>query len=121
MELQKLADDDVGLEVDGMRIGADEGAAEDARRPMRHIVALQRLEQRRVDFGLLRDRDEGDLLLFTSLSQSSAETFSHAGAESTKMYDAVQGKKSPLNRLGAVESRVRLTAALLKAHDAADL
>ena len=46
---QKFADDDVGLEVDGVGIGADERAAEDSPRPVRHIVSLQRLEQRQID------------------------------------------------------------------------
>ena len=79
VELQKLADDDVGLEVDGMRIGADEGTTKNARRPARHVVSLQRFEQRQLDFRPLRDRGEGNLLSFTLLAQSSAETLSHAG------------------------------------------
>ena len=50
----------------------------DARRPVRHVVSLQRLQQRQTNLRLLRDRREGNLLSFTPLAQSSAETLRHA-------------------------------------------
>jgi hypothetical protein len=45
---------------------------------MRNVVPLQRLEQRQLDFGLLGDREESNVLLFTPLAQPSAETVMHA-------------------------------------------
>ncbi|PYR57440.1 MAG: hypothetical protein DMF91_19455 [Acidobacteria bacterium] len=45
---------------------------------MRHIISLERLQEGNVDLRLLSDRREGNLLSFTLLAQSSAETFRHA-------------------------------------------
>src|SRR5437660_4107776 len=78
MEIQEFADDAVRLEADGVGVGADERATKDAGRPMRDIVAFQRFEQRQLDLRLFRDRNESNLLSFTPLAQSGAETFRHA-------------------------------------------
>jgi hypothetical protein len=76
--LEKLANHGVGVEIDGSRVGADERAAKDSRGPLRHVVALQRVEERELDLGLLRNRDQGNLLLFSPFAHSCAETLSHA-------------------------------------------
>ena len=72
VHLQELADDDVGVEADGVRVGANEGAAKDPRRPLGHVVPFQGVQQRQLDLGLLRDRDEGNGLFFTPLAQPGA-------------------------------------------------
>ena len=64
VELEELAHHDIGFEADGVRVGTDEGAAKDPRRPVRHVVAFQRFEQRELDLRLFGDLDEGDLLFF---------------------------------------------------------
>jgi hypothetical protein len=78
VRVEEFADDDVGLEADGMRVGANEGAAKNALGPARKIVPLQGFEERELDLRLLRDRREGYLLFFTPLAQSSAKTLWHA-------------------------------------------
>ena len=78
VELEELSDDDGGVEADGLRVRTDESPTKDARRPMRHIISLERLQEGNVDLRLLSDRREGNLLSFTLLAQSSAETFRHA-------------------------------------------
>ena len=64
VELEELADDDIRFEADGVGVGTDEGAAKDPRRPVRDVVAFQCVEQGELDFRLLGDRDEGNLLFF---------------------------------------------------------
>jgi hypothetical protein len=59
-------------------VGANERAAEYAGGPLRDVIPLQGFEQRQLDLGLLRDGNQIDLLLFTPLAQSSAETLRHA-------------------------------------------
>src|SRR6185295_18342983 len=76
--LEKLANHDVGVEIHCARVGADERTAEDSRGPLRHVVALQRVEERELDLRLLRDRDQGNLLLLAPFAHSRAETLSHA-------------------------------------------
>src|SRR5262249_32088321 len=79
--LEKLADDDVGIKTDCERIGADERPTENPRRPVRDVVALQLFEQRYLDFRLLRNRAQSNLLFFTTLAQTSAEFFKHADCQ----------------------------------------
>src|SRR5207253_1912547 len=50
-----------------------------ADRPARHVVALQLLQERPFDLGLLGDDAEVYLLPFTVLTQASAETLRHGG------------------------------------------
>ena len=68
VELQEFADDHVGLEGDGVSVGANEGAAENAGRPARDVVPLQPFEKRQLDLRLLGDGGEIDLLSFTPLA-----------------------------------------------------
>ena len=68
MELQEFADDDVGLEGDRVGVGANEGAAKNARRPARDVIPLQPFQERQLDLRLLRDRGESNLLSFTPLA-----------------------------------------------------
>jgi hypothetical protein len=78
MELQELTDDGVGVEADRMRVGADERTPKNTRRPAQQVISLQPLEERKADLRLLRDGGKRDLLSFTLLAKSSAETFGHA-------------------------------------------
>src|SRR5205814_8696103 len=55
VELQELAEDNVGLEADGVSIGANEGAAKNTRWPVRDVISLQRFQQRQLDLRLFRD------------------------------------------------------------------
>jgi hypothetical protein len=55
MELQELANDRVGFQADRVRVRANEGTAENARRPARHVVAFQPFQQRNADLRLFRD------------------------------------------------------------------
>jgi len=73
MNLQELANGDVGVETNRPCVRAYERAAENPRRPLRDIVPFQCLEQRDADFGLLRDCREIDLLFFAPPAESSAE------------------------------------------------
>src|SRR5688572_15694013 len=78
MCLNELADDDVRVEADRLRVRANVGTAEDAARPVRHVVALDCFEQRLLDLGLGGDRDQIDSLFLTPLAQPGAETLMHA-------------------------------------------
>src|SRR5918993_2690890 len=77
MRLGELANRRIGVEVQRIRVRADEGAPEDAGRPMRYVVALEILEQRQLDLCLFGDRDQSNLLLFTVPAQSGAKTLVH--------------------------------------------
>ena len=100
VEVEELADDGVGLEVDELRVGADEGSAENTGRPMRHVVPFQTFQQRQADLRLVGNRSEGDLLSFTLLAQSSAETLGH-GADL-----AGQEKKAGRNHVGVYRRKI---------------
>ena len=108
VEVEELADDGVGLEVDELRVGADEGSAENTGRPMRHVVPFQTFQQRQADLRLVGNRSEGDLLAFTLLAQSGAETLGH-GADL-----AGQGKRAGRNGVGVYR---RESLAVLIAHE----
>jgi hypothetical protein len=83
----EVADNRVRIQVERVCIGADEGAAEDAGRPMRNVIALEVLEQRQLDLRLFGDRGQSNLLLFTVPAQSGAKTLVHAhtSARGTKL------------------------------------
>jgi len=51
-----------------MGVGANEGAPEDARRPVRHIIPLEPFQERQLDLRLFSDGGEIDLLSFTPLA-----------------------------------------------------
>ena len=74
---QEFSDRGFLVHADRRSIGAHERAAENAGGPMRDVVPLELVEQRQLDLRLLRDRRESDLLLFTLLPKSSAETLWH--------------------------------------------
>jgi hypothetical protein len=78
IQIEELADDDVGLQADRLGVGANEGPAEDSRRPLRDVAALQRFEERLLDLRLFGNRAEADLLLLAPLAEASAEAFRHA-------------------------------------------
>ena len=77
MGLEKLADDDIGVETDRLRVRANEGATNKSRRPVPDIVPLQRFEQRPLEFGLPGDRDQRNALFFTAPAHSIAKTSDH--------------------------------------------
>ena len=77
VRLEELAHDDIRIETDDLRVGADVGAPEDPRRPLRDVVPLEPFEQRALDLGLLGYRSEIDRSSFTLLAQPRAETFNH--------------------------------------------
>ena len=62
MEFQEFADDDLGIETDGVSVGANEGATKNARWPVRDVISLQRFQERLLDLRLLRYGGEPDLL-----------------------------------------------------------
>ena len=74
---QEFSDRGFLVHADCRGIGAHERAAENASGPMRDVFTLELVEQRQLDLRLLRDRRESDLLLFTLLPKSSAETLWH--------------------------------------------
>ena len=74
MDGEKIADDGIGLEADGVRVGADERATEDSRGPVREIVPLEPLQERQLYLRLVGDRRERDLLSFAAVAESRAET-----------------------------------------------
>src|SRR5262249_49455616 len=76
-DFKELTNHRIGVEPDGERVRTDKCAPEDSRRPVRYIVALERFEQRLLDFGLFGDLCQGDLLVFTPLAHSSAKAFGH--------------------------------------------
>ena len=53
-------------------------------RPVRHVIPLQRLQKRALDFDLFRDRAQRDLLFFAALPQARTEAFWHARCGSNK-------------------------------------
>src|SRR4029079_7021951 len=82
--VEELTQDDVGIETDGVRVGANVCPAVNSRGPLRDVIALERFEQRALDFALLGDRAEGDALFLTVMAQTGAETFMHAGTPPRK-------------------------------------
>src|SRR4029077_17356414 len=77
MDFQELADDRVGVEANGLRVGAQVRAPEDAPRPLRDVVTFQRLEKRELDLCLFSDRRERDPLLLARGPESNAEIWTH--------------------------------------------
>src|SRR4029453_16321627 len=77
VELEELANDDIRLEADRVGVRTNECPAKDAGRPMRDIIPFQGLEQRNLDFRLLGDRRERDLLLLAPFAQACAKTVRH--------------------------------------------
>ena len=77
IELQEFAQGFVGIEPDHVRIRAEIRLAEDPAGPVRDVVALEPVEQRELDLGLLGDGCQSNLALFAPLPQSGAETFRH--------------------------------------------
>ena len=71
--LEEFPGDRIRIEADRSRIGADERAAEDARRPPRDIAALERLEQPRTDFRVGRDGRQQDLSPLAFVAQARAQ------------------------------------------------
>src|SRR5262245_37211618 len=78
IQVQKLANDDIWLETDGLGVRANECPAKNTGRPMRDVAALEGLEQGDFDFRLLSDRRESNLLLFPAFAQACAKTVRHA-------------------------------------------
>ena len=70
VDLEKLTDDDILIEADGVSVSANERASEDSGWPTRDVVALELFEKRQLDFGLLRNRGERNVLSFTLLPES---------------------------------------------------
>src|SRR5690349_16831354 len=64
-ELEKLTYHGIGIKADRESVRTDECLPENSGRPMRHIVALERFEQRLLNLGLFGDLGQGNLLLFT--------------------------------------------------------
>src|SRR5205823_3889693 len=79
---QEFAHDDIWIEPDLLGVGSNERPAKNSGGPSRKVVALERFEQRQLDFGPVGDRDESNCLFFTPPAQSSAETFKHAANKS---------------------------------------
>ncbi len=77
MHLEELADDSVGIETDGVRVGAYVGTAKDPGGPLRHVVALESFEHRRLDLRPRGDLGERDASLFTVLAHAGAEGIWH--------------------------------------------
>jgi len=72
--LGELADDLVCVQADGFGIRADEGSAEDAGWPARHIVALERFEQRSTDLRVVGDGFEGDVTPLAFVAKAGPES-----------------------------------------------
>jgi hypothetical protein len=77
VELQEFTDDGVGFEANDLRVGADEGTTKNTRRPMRQVIPLQAIQQRQTDLRLGGNGGKRNVLSFTLLAQSSAETLDH--------------------------------------------
>jgi hypothetical protein len=73
-DFQELGDDGVGVEADGLRVGAQVRAAEYSARPLRDVVSFQSLEQRELDLCPFGDRAERDLVSLTHRPKASTET-----------------------------------------------
>src|SRR5687767_4695298 len=74
VELEGLARNGIRLQTDGLRIRADIRPSEDPLRPLRNVIVLEPLEQRRLDLRLVGDGGKGDLLSFALQPKPSAET-----------------------------------------------
>jgi hypothetical protein len=68
--LGELADDLVAVQADGFGVGADKRPTEDARGPSRHVIPLQRLEERPADLRVVGDRLERDLTTLTLVAKA---------------------------------------------------
>ena len=88
MKRREFADDLVGREADGVRVGANERAAKNPRRPVRDVVVLQLFQKRSMNLRLLRDRGQRNLLAFTLAPQTRAEALRH-GQPYTVGLDAI--------------------------------
>jgi len=64
MPIEEFTERGRRVEADRLRVGTNVGPPEQAKRPVREIVALQRFEQRQLDLGLLRYNRERNLSLF---------------------------------------------------------
>src|SRR5690606_13676810 len=76
------------------------GSTEKTGRPPRHVVALERLEQRRTDLGVVGDRPDRDALLLAAPTQPRAERFGHARPPRKRSPDS--------NRVSRREDRTRV-------------
>src|SRR4029077_1798139 len=65
--------DRVRIESDAGRVGADEGAAENATGPAREIVPLERFEVADADLGVCGNGGEGDVPALTFATQAASE------------------------------------------------
>jgi hypothetical protein len=72
MLLEKFTCDGNRIEPYRLRISANEGAPEDARRPARHIIALERLEESQTDLRVGGNRGQRDLPPFPFSAQPCA-------------------------------------------------
>ena len=91
---QEFSDRGFPVHADCRGIGAHERAAENASGPMRDVFTLELVEQRQLDLRLLRDRRESDLLLFTLLPKSSAETFWHTSEFASESTMTARSRRS---------------------------
>src|SRR5207244_3161665 len=71
------AHDIIRLKADGLRVRADERAAENSRGPMRHLVAFELLEQRLMNLRPLGDGRERHAFPLALTTQTSTKTFMH--------------------------------------------
>src|SRR5258707_12693052 len=85
IHLEEFLHHDIRIEAYRMRVGPDERSAENPRRPMRNVVALECIEQRLLDLGALGDRGQSNLLFFTPPAQSRAETVRHAAPQKSSV------------------------------------
>jgi hypothetical protein len=74
---EELTECRFSVDTDRFRVGADERAAKQPYRPLRCIVAFERLEQRRFDLGPSGDVSQRDLLEFPLSAQTRAEAVGH--------------------------------------------
>src|SRR6185503_19433458 len=77
IQREKLLNHDIGLEADRLRVGPYVGAAEDALRPPREVIAFEAFEQRGFDLGFRRNVLERNLPLLALLAQPRTKTRFH--------------------------------------------
>ena len=75
--LSELAAHRLRVELDGLRVGADERAAVDSGGPLRDIATLEALEERGLDLGGGRNRRDGNVLAFAFVTKPRAEAVCH--------------------------------------------
>ena len=73
----ELAHDGIGIETNRFCVGSHKGFPEDARRPTRHIVALESLEKADAYLGALGDRSQRNLPAFALIAQPRAKAVRH--------------------------------------------